>query len=200
MLTQIWSVKDIIFCHFRPFFALFPLYWPQKSIFWKNKKKGLEILAFHTCVPQMTVIWCMVPEILSATDIIFGHFELFLALLLLPPNNPENQNFVKIKNTWRYHHFTKVYLKWQSYNIWFQWYEVQQDFFCHFGPYFCPFTPLTNQKIKMLKKWRKKHLEISSFYTNVTKILIILYCSWDMVHDASNSYFSFWAIFWPLTP
>ena len=117
-----------------------------------------------------------------------------------PPNNPENQNFVKIKNTWRYHHFTKVYLKWQSYNIWFQWYEVQQDFFCHFGPYFCPFTPLTNQKIKMLKKWRKKHLEISSFYTNVTKILIILYCSWDMVHDGFNSYFSFWAIFWPLTP
>ena len=27
----------------------------------------------------------------------------------------------------------------------------------------------------------------------------ILYCSWDMVCDGCNSYFSFWAIFWPFT-
>ena len=29
-----------------------------------------------------------------------------------PPNNPENQNFEKIKkNVWECHHFTHVYLK-----------------------------------------------------------------------------------------
>ena len=42
---------------------------------------------------------------------------------------------------------------------------------------FCPFTPvppLTTQRIKILKKW-KKHLEISSFYTSVPKIMIIGY-------------------------
>ena len=74
------------------------------------------------------------------------------------------------------------------------------EFFLSFWAIFLPFYPTNKPKIKMLKKWRKKHLEISSFYTNVTKILIILYCSWDMVHDGFNSYFSFWAIFWPLTP
>ena len=26
------------------------------------------------------------------------------------------------------------------------------------------------------------------------------YCSWDIVHDVSNCYFSFWAIFCPFTP
>ena len=40
-----------------------------------------------------------------------------------------------------------------------------------FWAIFCPFTPLTAQKIKILKKW-KKHLEISSFYICVPKIMI----------------------------
>ena len=39
---------------------------------------------------------------------------------------------------------------------------------------FCPFTPPTAQKIKISKKW-KKHLEMSSFYTSVPKIMIICY-------------------------
>ena len=38
---------------------------------------------------------------------------------------------------------------------------------------FCPFTPLTAQKNENIKKMKKKHLEISSFYTSVTKIMII---------------------------
>ena len=64
----------------------------------------------------MKIVLCMVPEIWSATDRIFGHF----------------------------------------------------------GPFFCPFTQLTTQKIKILKKW-KKHLQISSFYTSVPKIMTICY-------------------------
>ena len=37
----------------------------------------------------------MVPQIWSATDRIFCHFGLFF--VLLPPNNPKNQNFEKMK-------------------------------------------------------------------------------------------------------
>ena len=44
--------------------------------------------------------------------------------------------------------------------------------FLSFGAIFCPFTPLTTHKIKILKKW-EKHLEISSFYTYVPKIMNI---------------------------
>ena len=39
----------------------------------------------------------MVPAILSATDRIFCHFGQFLAHL--PPKNPKNQNFEKMKNS-----------------------------------------------------------------------------------------------------
>ena len=42
-----------------------------------------------------------------------------------------------------------------------------------FWAIFCHFTPLTTQKIKILKK--KNHLEISSFHTSVPKIIIIYY-------------------------
>ena len=72
--------------------------------------------------------------------------------------------------------------------------------FFHFGLFFCPFTSLTAQKIKIFKKW-KNPLEISSFYTCVPKIIIICYtvpeiwCMTDVY-----SYFSFWAIFYPFTP
>ena len=47
-----------------------------------------------------------------------------------------------------------------------------------FRTIFCPFTPLTAQKIKILKKW-KKHLKMSC--------------------DGCNCYFSFWTIFCPFT-
>ena len=53
--------------------------------------------------------------------------------------------------------------------------------FCHFEPFFAllppappPTPPLTTQRIKILKKW-KKPLEISSFYTSAPKIMIICY-------------------------
>ena len=52
--------------------------------------------------------------------------------------------------------------------------EHDRQNFLSFWTIFCPFTPLTTQKIKILKKW-KKHLEILSFYTSVPKIMIICY-------------------------
>ena len=47
---------------------------------------------------------------------------------------------------------------------------------CYFSFWviFCPFTPLTAQKMKISKKITKC-LEISSFYTSVPKIMIIGY-------------------------
>ena len=45
----------------------------------------------------MTIIWCTVPEIWTATDRIFCHFGPFFAVLHLPPNKPQNQNFEKLR-------------------------------------------------------------------------------------------------------
>ena len=135
MLTQICSATEIIFCHFRPFFALSPHYWPWKLKFGKDVKntwryypfthvyhksrsydgrflrlpfdppkkpknqnfekikKRLGMLSFNTCVPQMMIIWSMVPEISSTKDRIFCHLGLFFALL--PPIQPRKSKFWK---------------------------------------------------------------------------------------------------------
>ena len=47
----------------------------------KKCNKFLEISSCYTCVPQMTVIWCMLPEIWSATDRIFSNFGPFFHFL-----------------------------------------------------------------------------------------------------------------------
>ena len=92
-----------------------------------------------------------------------------------------------------------MYHKWRSYDAWFLRYKAQQSFLS-FWAIFCPFNPPNKPEIEILKKW-KKHLEISSFYTSVPKIIIICYtvpeiwCVTDVI-----IIFSFWAIFCPFTP
>ena len=82
MMYGSWDIRHdgeffIIMGHFLPFDP------PnnKKSKFWKIKKKHLEVLSFYSCVPQMTIIWCMIPEIWSATDRIFCNFGPVVALL-----------------------------------------------------------------------------------------------------------------------
>ena len=73
-----------------------PFYPPNNPIkILKKWKYHLDILSFYTCVPQMTIIWCMVPEIRSVTDrilVILDHF-----LHFYPSNNTKNQIFEKMK-------------------------------------------------------------------------------------------------------
>ena len=106
-----------------------------------------------------------VPEIWSATDRIFCHSGPFFALL--PHYVPRKSKFWKNKkHNWRCYHFTNVYHKWQSYDVLFLRYRVQQTEFLLFWTIFYPFISLTTQKSKFCKK-KKKHLEILSFYTCV---------------------------------
>ena len=65
--------------------------------------------------------------------------------------------------------------------------------------HFLPFSLLTTKTIKSLKKWKKMHRDIIILH-KCTKNHNMLYCSWDMVHDGCNFYFSFWTIFCPFTP
>ena len=125
----------------------------------------------------MTTIWCMFPDIWSATatDIIFCLVILDCFLPFYPPNNPKNQNLEKKtpgdiitlnKRTINDNHM--MYVSWEM--------KRHRRNFLSFWIVFCPFTPLTTRKIKILKKW-KKYLEISSFYTSVPKIMILCYSS-----------------------
>ena len=68
-----------------------------------------------------------------------------------------------------------------------------------FWAIFYPFTPLTTQKIKFNKN-EKTSGDIIILQKCTKNHDHMLYCSWDMVHDRCNCYFSFWAIFCPFTP
>ena len=64
-----------------------------------------------------------------------------------------------------------MYHNWQPYHVCSWDMERNGQNFLSFWTIFWPFTPLTTQKIKILKIW-KKSLEIWSFYTCVPKFMI----------------------------
>ena len=62
------------------------------------------------------------------------------------------------KSIWRCHHFTNVYQKPWSYDVWFN-----GQSFLSFRAIFCPLTPLTTWKIKILNKWRDGEQQTEPF-------------------------------------
>ena len=145
----------------------------QRIKIWKNEKTAWRyyhfIHVYHKW--QSYDVWFLR----------YGAWQTFFVILdnflhFYPPNNPKNQNFVKMKEspgdiiplymcTINENHM--MYGSWDM--------ECVTDrIFVSFRTVFCTFTTLTTQKIKILKNW-KKHLEISSFYASAPKIMIICY-------------------------
>ena len=75
------------------------------------------------------------------------------------------------KTTWRHHHFTYMYHKWQSYDVWFLRYGAWQTQFFDILDHFLPIYPPNNPKKSKFLKNKKKHMEISSFYIYVCQKL-----------------------------
>ena len=146
-------------CNYFSFWAIFCPFTPltaQKIKILKKWKKHLEISSFYIHVPKIMIRWCTVPEIWCMIDVIvISHFGLFFALL--PHNSPKNQNFEKMKKTPGdiiiLHMCTKNY----DQMLYGSWDMVHDKCNCYilFWAIFCPFIPLTAQKIKLLKKWKK---------------------------------------------
>ena len=94
------------------------------------------------------------------------------------------------------YHFTLVYHKWQSYDVWFLRYEVQLKIFFVILSHFLLFYPNNNPKNqKFWKNEEKKCLGISSFYTSVSKIMTISYTFPDIYHMTDLIIFHFGLIF-----
>ena len=132
----------------------------------------------------MEIIWCIVPEIPSAAEIIFCHFEPFFTLL--PPHNPKNQNFEKLRKisgsiiilymcTINNNHV--MYGSWDM--------EHDTEFFVILD-LFCPFMPLATQKIKILRKWKKKPGDIIILNMCTMNDNHMMYGSWDIEHNRPN--------------
>ena len=172
-----YCAQDRTFCHFGLFFALVPPNNPEDQNFEKMEKTtgGIIILNMSTINENhmMYDSWDMEHD-RQDFFLILDHFLPFYTPY--PIWQPRKSKFWKNENsTWRYHHFTQVYHKWQSYDIWLLRYDVHQTkFFCHLGTFFSFLPPLTAWKMKNSKKWKKCH-DISSFYTIAPKIMIICY-------------------------
>ena len=100
-----------------------------------------------------------------------------------PPMDLENQNLEK---KWKKHLKALPFYKClaQMTVIWYMVFLIwsaTDKIFCHFGQFFAllsPPSPLSTQKIKILKKWNNV-LEISWFYICAPKIMI----RWCMVPE-----------------
>ena len=118
MVSEILSVTDRIFCHFGLFFAPLP-HWP----IWKNEKNAWRHHHF-TLVYQKSwqhatlVLW-------DRCNFHFSFWATFCPFTLLTARKIKIKKKKKEKNTWRYHHFTHVYQKLWSHNVWFLRYGVQ---------------------------------------------------------------------------
>ena len=162
MVPEIWSATDRIFCHSGPFFALLPPYGPRKSKFWKNEKNTWRYYHF-TNINDSHMMYGS--SDMECTDRIFSFFKNVFCPFI--PLSTQKSKFWKTeKIVWRYHHFTHLSHKWQSYDVWLLRYRVQWTEFFVTLYHFLPFYPLTTRKIKIWKN-KKKHLEILLLYTSV---------------------------------
>ena len=171
MVLGIWSKTDNFFCHFWLFFALLPLNNLENWNFEKMKKVPLDIIILHMCD-------------INENHIVYGSWDMEKKKKKPPPRDIINLHKCTINDN------HMMYCSWDM--------KCNQQNFLSFWAIFSPFTPLTAKKIKILKKC-KKHLEISSFYTNVPRIMIIYYSIPEIWHITDVIIFHFWGIFCPFT-
>ena len=70
---------------------------------------------------------------------------------------------------------------------------------CIFLPFYLP-PPLNSPKKNIWKKWKKTPGDIIILHNCTKNHDHMLCCSWDMVRDGCNNYFSFWPMLFLLTP
>ena len=139
---------------------------------WKKMKKmpGDIIIVLHKHVYhkwRSYNMWFLKYEVQQTEFfVILGNFLPFYLLTTKFWKNEKTLGDIIILRMCTIHDNHMMYGSWDM--------ERDGQYFLSFWTVFCSFTPLTTRKIKLLKKW-KKNLTMSSFYTNVPKIMIICY-------------------------
>ena len=126
----------------------------------------LEISSFYACVPKTTITWGSVPEIQSERYFLLSWAILYPFTPLLMPKIKIWKKCKKIGYI-IFLHMCAINEDHMMYGCW----DIRQDIFF----LFYSSSTLTTQKIKILKKWKKKNGEISSFHTSILKTIIICY-------------------------
>ena len=100
-----------------------------------------------------------------------------------PLLTPKTKIWKNVKKTWRYYllHMCTMNEDHMMYGSW----DIRhnRERFLSFWAIFCPLTPLTTQKIKILKKWKKMPRDIIILHMCTINENHMMYGSWDMEHD-----------------
>ena len=140
--SWIWSATDrfflsswAIFCPFTPLTA--------QIIKISKMKKSLEISSFYTSVPKIMVIGYTFPEIWRVMDVIviFNTFPFYSPITAQQMKTNPGDIVILYKCTKNHDHM--LYCSWDM--------AVKDVIIFHFRRFFCPFTPLKAQKIKISK-------------------------------------------------
>ena len=146
----------------------------------------------------MTIIWCMLSEIGAWQTDFFVILDCFLHFY------PLTTLKIKILKQWKKSpgdiiilHSCTINDNHMMYGPW-DIEHNEQNFLSFWSIFYC-FTPLTTQKIKILKNWNGKSRDIIILHKCSKNHDHMLYFSWDMARNRCN-YFSFWTIFCTFTP
>ena len=142
----------------------------------------------------------MVPEIWSATDIIF-----LSSWAIFCPFTPLKAQKMKTNKKWKMHlEISSFYTSARKtmvigYTVPEIW-HVTDVIVIFILDYTFLFYPPNSPKNENFKKMKTTPGDIIILYKCTKNHDHMLYCSWDKMCDRCNCYFSFWAIFCPSTP
>ena len=186
MLPEIW-VQHTIFCQFGSFFAILPHYWSQKL---KIKKKIRRYFLLCMCTINKDS-W----DIRRNRQKFLSFWVIFFPFIPLRNQKTEilkkwKKKKKKKKKPWRYYHFTFVYHEWQSYDLWFLRYGVQQTKSFLILDHFLSFS----WKIKILKKevWRYHEVPLVSHKWQSYDVWFVRYKV-----QGTESFGDYFLPFWP---
>ena len=149
-VPEIWLVTDVIIFHFELYFSLLP----RNKNFKKKWSKHQRLLKKN--IPKIMICFTVL-EVWHLTDVILiFHFGLFLPFYPPPPQQPKKWKFHKNEKT----PVDIIILHKCSKNhdmLYCSWDMTCDRCNCYFlfWASFCPFTPLTAQKMKISKKLKK---------------------------------------------
>ena len=149
-VPEIWLVTDVIIFHFELYFSLLP----RNKNFKKKWSKHQRLLKKN--IPKIMICFTVL-EVWHLTDVILiFHFGLFFPFSPPPPQQPKKWKFHKNEKT----PVDIIILHKCSKNhdmLYCSWDMTCDRCNCYFlfWASFCPFTPLTAQKMKISKKLKK---------------------------------------------
>ena len=151
MIPEIWSMRDIIFCHSGLLFALSLLPMDSENQnFEKMKKTHQDIIILQMCT-------------INDSHMMYGSWDMkcnrqnFLSFY--PSMDPENQNFGKMKKTPEDIIILQMCTINDSHMMYGSWnMEHNRQKSLSFWTVLPPFTLLTTEKIKILKYYHFTHV------------------------------------------